>query len=261
VDAYWSRIVCLVAVGVGIAVCAAGQADDVHLDLPRLEAAALEPAGSPPPAPEPWASESLERPEAISDAELQQRIDQAVEARLAGIPRPRYIPATDLVPPRGLSLYADKQGRVPFALALGGFMQLRWFEFARSATEWTETTGRVLPINNINTFNINRFLIAFNGYLLDERLFYNFAFFGTSDLGVRSGVVPIGMAGWKFSDAAALGVGVTLIPGTREWIEQSPWTIGIDRSMANTFFRPGFSPGAQVDGRLLDGDLHYRAGV
>jgi hypothetical protein len=111
VDALWSRIVCLVAVAAGIAVCAAGQADDVHLDLPRLEAAALEPADSPPPAPEPWASESLERPEAISDADLQQRIDQAVEARLAGIPRPRYIPATDLVPPRGLSLYADKQGR------------------------------------------------------------------------------------------------------------------------------------------------------
>ena len=69
------------------------------------------------------------------------------------------------------------------------------------------------------------------------------------------------MAGLKFSDAAAIGVGVTLIPGTREWIEQSPWTIGVDRSMANTFFRSGFSPGAQVDGRLLDGDLHYRAGV
>ena len=166
-DALWTRIVCLVAVAAGIAVCAAGQADDVHLDLPRLEAAAPEPADSPPPAPEPWASESPEQPEAISDADLQQRIDEAVEARLAGIPRPRYIPATDLVPPRGLSLYADKQGRVPFALALGGFMQLRWFEFARSATEWTETTGRVLPINNINTFNINRFLIAFNGYLLD----------------------------------------------------------------------------------------------
>ena len=197
----------------------------------------------------------------ITDQELQWRIDAAVEELLAGIPRPRYIPATDLIPPRGLLLHADKKGRVPFALSLGGFMQLRWFEFARGATEWTESTGKVQPISNINTFNINRFLISFNGYVLDERMFYNFAFFGTSNVGVRSGIVPIGMAGWKFSDAASLGVGVTLIPGTREWIDQSPWTVGIDRSMANTFFRPGFSPGAQANGSLLDGELHYLAGI
>ena len=103
----------------------------------------------------------------ITDQELQWLIDAAVEERLAGIPRPRYIPATDLIPPRGLLLHADKKGRVPFALSLGGFMQLRWFEFARGATEWTESTGKVQPISNINTFNINRFLISFNGYVLD----------------------------------------------------------------------------------------------
>ena len=251
----------LIVLIAGFAVCDVGQAEDAHLKLPSVAGAVLEPADVPPLAPEPWAVEPPEVDDVISDEELQRWIDLAVEKRLAGIPRPRYIPATDFVPPRGLNLYADPQGRVPFALSLGGFMQLRWLEFARSATEWTETNGRVLPVNNINTFNINRFLISLNGYLLDERLFYNFAFFGTSNLGVRAGVVPIGMAGWKFSDAAAIGVGVTLIPGTREWIEQSPWTIGVDRSMANTFFRSGFSPGAQVDGRLLDGDLHYRAGV
>ena len=31
--------------------------------------------------------------------------------------------------------------------------------------------------------------------------------------------------------------------------------------MANTFFRPGFSPGAQANGSLLDGELHYLAGI
>jgi hypothetical protein len=194
---------------------------------------------------------------------MQWMIDQAVEAKLAGIPRPRYLSASDFVPPKGLLLYSERPHSrdFPFALSISGFMQLRWFEFARSATEWTDATGLIRPINNINTFNINRFLISLNGHVVDERLFYNFSFFGTSNVGVRSGVVPIGMAGWKFSDAAALGVGVTLIPGTREWVDQSPWTLGIDRSMANTFFRPGFSPGAQVAGDLAENTLHYRAGV
>jgi hypothetical protein len=197
------------------------------------------------------------------DADLESLVDEAVAARLAGIPRPRYIPATDLVPPRGLLVYSEQPGSgdFPFAMAIDGFMQLRWLEFARSATEWTDATGLVRPITNINTFNINRFLLSFNGHVADERLFYNFALFGTSNVGIRSGIVPIGLAGWRFSEAAALGVGVTLIPGTREFVVQSPWTVGIDRSMANTFFRPGFSPGAQVAGDLADDTVHYVAGV
>jgi hypothetical protein len=110
-------------------------------------------------------------------------------------------------------------------MALGGYMQLRWFEFARDATSWTDNASVTRQINNINTFNINRFLLSFHGHVVDERLVYNFALFGTTNVGVRSGVVPIGLAGWKFSDAATVGGGVTPVPGTREWIESTPWTV------------------------------------
>jgi hypothetical protein len=96
---------------------------------------------------------------------------------------------------------------------------------------------------------------------VDERLVYNFALFGTTNVGIRSGVVPIGLLGWKFDDAATVGGGMTPVPGSREWIESSPWTTGIDRSMANTFFRPGFSPGVAAIGSLADKTLHYQAGV
>ena len=211
------------------------------------------------PAPE----TSLSSQTSLSAEEIRQEIDRAVEARLDGIPRPRYIPATDLVPPRGLLLYKDnpRNGDFPFAVALGGYMQLRWLEFARGATTWTDSRGIVRPINNINTFNLNRFLISFTGHVVDERLIYNFAFFGTSDAGVRSGVVPIGMAGWKFSEAATLGAGVTQVPGSREWLSASPWNLGVDRSMANTFFRPGFSPGVVALGSVLDNTVHYQAGA
>jgi hypothetical protein len=199
----------------------------------------------------------------LTEADLAELVDRAVEARLAGIPRPRYIPATDFVPPKGLLLHASRptSGEFPFAMALGGYMQLRWFEFARSATEWTNAVGEVRPINNINTFNLNRYLINFSGHVVDERLVYSFSLFGTSDLGSTFGVVPLGMAGWKFSDAAIIGAGVTPVPGTREWLDPSAWTLGVDRSMANTFFRPGFSPGVLATGTLAEKTLHYQAGV
>jgi hypothetical protein len=199
----------------------------------------------------------------LTRAEIELLIESEVSRRLAGIPRPQYMPATDVIPPQGLLLLKTdpRRSSFPFAMSLGGFMQLRWFEFARSKEEWTNSAGITRPINNINTFNINRFLFAFNGHVADERLFYNFSLFGTTNVGIRSGVVPIGLAGWKFSDAAALGAGMSLVSATREWTQQNPWTIGVDRSMANTFFRPGFSPGAQVTGKLLDGEVNYVAGV
>ncbi|MFM8804069.1 MAG: hypothetical protein ACKOK8_09190, partial [Planctomycetia bacterium] len=96
-------------------------------------------------------------PEPMDEAQIQSLVDQAVEARLAGIPRPRDIPATDLVPPRGLVLFknAPRDGDFPFSLAIGGFLQLRWLEFARSATSWINSVGPPpRPINNINTFNL-----------------------------------------------------------------------------------------------------------
>ena len=105
---------------------------------------------------------------------MREQIDYAVEARLAGIPRPVSIPAIDIAPPKGLLLYRDRPGRgeFPFALAIGGFMQLRWLEFARGATSFTNAAVDTLPINNINTFNIDRYFLTFSGHVVDERLIY-----------------------------------------------------------------------------------------
>lgn len=74
-------------------------------------------------------------------------------------------------------------------------------------------------------------------------------------------MAPIGLAGWKFSDAVTIGAGATQVPGTLEWINGSPWTVGVDRSLANTFFRPGASRGAFAAGELADRTLHYQAGI
>ena len=249
--------------------CAPARAD-------AFDDAALFPAGRPAPSQDPaddgprdaietaqFVEESLAPEDPAQEARLQALVDQMVAARLAGIPRPRYIPMTDLAPPKGLILLKNdpRRGEFPFAMALGGYMQLRWFEFARGATEFTNAANQQININNINTFNINRFLLSFHGHVVDERLVYNFALFGTTDVGIRSGVVPIGLLGWKFSDAAIVGGGMTPVPGTREWVGASQWTMGIDRSMANTFFRPGFSPGVASMGSLADDTVHYQAGA
>lgn len=177
----------------------------------------------------------------------------------------RYSPATDTSAPGGLTLYDSKgTGVFPLGMKVEGFMQVRWFEFARGITEYTNGAPppQTLPVNNINSFNINRFMLTPNGYVASERIIWSLTIFGTTDAGSGGAqIVPLGIVGWKFNDQLSITGGTTFVAATREWIISNRWMQGVDRSMANTFFRPGFSPGVEFNGDVLDDELHFRAGV
>ncbi len=204
---------------------------------------------------------------------IREEAEIIIASRLAGIPRPRYIPATSLVHLKGLEVYAARNRQsFPFAFYLNGFVQVRWFEFARSVESWTSSTpldgtspptqaNRTNPVNNINTFEINRFFLTTEGYVTDRRLLYSLTLFGTTDNGQNSSIAPLGYIAWKFNDQLMMLGGVSFVAGTREWGTSSRWVLGIDRSMANTFFRPSYSPGIEFKGNLLDGELNFRGGV
>ena len=208
-----------------------------------------------------------------TDPEVRQILREEAELimldQLGGIPRPRYIPATDFAGPKGLEVYARKNRQgFPVALYLSGFMQVRWFEFARSVTNWTsaaplnpQNPSRTNPVNNINTFEINRFFITTEGYVSDEAIPFSISLFGTTDYGNNSAITPLGSVGYKFNDHLSVFGGVTFVASTREWSTSSRWVMGVDRSMANTFFRPSYSPGVEFSGDFLDGELTWRGGV
>ncbi len=96
----------------------------------------------PPPEPRTYAAEDDLRSAIRSDPELaavvREEAEMMLAAQLSGIPRPRYIPATSLVDLKGLEVYASRNRQsFPFSFYLNGFVQVRWFEFARSVTSWT----------------------------------------------------------------------------------------------------------------------------
>jgi hypothetical protein len=200
---------------------------------------------------------------AALEARLREELRAELRSQARGTWRPTYTPATDIAPPKGLAVYdsAKAGAGFPFAANIEGFVQVRWFEFARGATEWTDSAGVTSRINNINTFNINRFMLTPYGHVVNERLIWSLTLFGTTDNGRNASIVPLGYVGWKANDHLAFTAGTTFVAGTREWIISNRWVQGVDRSMANTFFRPSYSPGFQIDGDLLDGELIYRAGV
>jgi len=237
-----------------------------------------EPVATPPPVIEldPDTLRDLIRNDPELASVVREEAERAVAAQLAGIPRPRYIPATDFAGPKGLQVYmAKNRSRFPASLYLNGYLQVRWFEFARSVTSWTSAAElkpspptpfdpanlRLNPVDNINTFEINRFFITTEGYITDERIPYSISLFGTTDYGNNSAITPLGYVGYQFNDHLSITAGVTFVAGTREWATSSRWVMGVDRSMANTFFRPSYSPGVEFNGDLLDGELAWRGGV
>ena len=186
-----------------------------------------------------------------SDPELaavvREEAEMIIASQLAGIPRPRYIPATSLVDLKGLEVYASRNRHsFPFSFYLNGFVQVRWFEFARSVENWTasgpidgkggEAVPTQYPVNNINVFEINRFFLTSEGYVTDERLRYSLTLFGTTNNGNNSAIAPLGFAAWKLNDQVTMSGGVSFVASTREWGTSSRWVQGIDRSMANTSF-------------------------
>ena len=238
----------------------------------QLEAGLPDPAALQPPRAE-IAVEVLPAPETaepptgppgpiFDPVEFQELVEAEVQRQLMASRRAAYTPATDTSAPKGLTLYDAKQtGGFPISANVMGFMQVRWFEFARGSTGWTNAAGQNLPVDNINTFNINSFMITHYGYVVDERIIWSLTFFGTTDNGSNAAIVPLGVVGWKFTDDLSITAGTTFVAGTREWIISNRWMQGVDRSMANTFFRPSYSPGVEANGRLADGLVTYRAGV
>ncbi len=140
--------------------------------------------------------------------------------------------------------------RVPFELRFDLVTQVRYTNFAPSASTWIDSTGTVQPIHRISSWEINRNFIQFSGFALDPRLQFMAILFSSTAI---DETVLLGYLGYHFSDAFDLRAGNWLVPGTREWYTSFRYTLGADRLMATTFFRPNISPGIWAQGEPIKG--------
>ena len=147
--------------------------------------------------------------------------------------------------------------RTPFALNFDLITQVRYTGFARSAPTWTDSAGVVLPVRNYDTVQVNRNWFQFSGYALDPRLQFMAVVFSSS---TNNATLFLGWLDYRFSRAFTLSAGYYKVPGSREWYDSFRYTLGADRTMATTFFRPDMSPGIWASGEPVTG-LHYVAMV
>lgn len=147
--------------------------------------------------------------------------------------------------------------RVPFEVRLDLYTEARYTNFAPSAEVWVDSTGAVQPIRSLDSVEVTRNFVQFQGFALDPRLQYTAILFSSTAL---NDTVYLGWLNYRFSEALDVRVGNWVIPGTREWYESFRWTMGADRLMATTFFRPNISPGIWAQGQPFE-NFYYVAMV
>ncbi|HEU4390319.1 MAG TPA: hypothetical protein VFV34_21125, partial [Blastocatellia bacterium] len=99
----------------------------------------------------------------------------------------------------------------------------------------------------------NRAMFILGGYIFDKRLRYSFTVWTSAG---AASIVVASNIGWRFNKAFTLTAGYTGVPGSRSLVNTFPFFAAIDRSMADNFFRPGFTQGVWASGEPVKG-LNY----
>jgi hypothetical protein len=152
---------------------------------------------------------------------------------------------------------SPKGARVPVLLKFNDDTQLRFLNTRSSDSTFTDHLGNVREVHRRNDITVNRQMYNFNGYVFDERLLYSLKIWTSAG---AASIVITGNLSWRFSKAFILTAGYTGVPGSRSLVNTFPYFQAIDRSMADNFFRPGFTQGAWAQGELGSG-LSYLAFV
>ena len=146
---------------------------------------------------------------------------------------------------------------VPFLLKFNDDTQLRYLNTVSSDETFTDHLGVVREVHRRNDITVNRSMFVISGYVFDERLGYSLKVWTSAG---AASVVVTGNISWRFDNALIVTAGYTGVPGSRSLVATFPYFQAIDRSMADNFFRPGFTQGAWATGEPVKG-LMYMAFV
>lgn len=135
--------------------------------------------------------------------------------------------------------------RIPFKLVVANFAQMRYTNTQLESLTYEDHLGVVRRVDPRNDISFNRDLLTFFGYAFDPKLKYNVIVWSSGSL---ASVVVAGGITYEFNKAFALNAGYNALPGSRSLLGGFRDLAGVDRSMADTFFRPGFTQGSGRQG-------------
>ena len=173
--------------------------------------------------------------------------------------RPAFVAPPQTNDPRyrdGIVIWQTREdAKVPFLLNFNINTQIRYLNTLDSQLTYTDHLGAVRDVHTRNDITVNRAMFILGGYIFDKRLRYSFTVWTSAG---SASIVVAANIGWQFSKALTITGGYTGVPGSRSLVNTFPFFTGSDRSMADNFFRPGFTQGVWASGEPVKG-LNYLA--
>ena len=147
--------------------------------------------------------------------------------------------------------------KVPFLLRFNVNTQLRYLNTMDSDTTYTDHLGVSRDVHTRNDITVNRAMFILGGYIFDQRARYSFTVWTSAG---AASIIVASNIGWAFNKGLTITGGYTGVPGSRSLVNTFPYYSATDRSMADNFFRPGFTQGVWANGEPVSG-LNYQAFV
>jgi hypothetical protein len=118
--------------------------------------------------------------------------------------------------------------------------------------KYTDAFGNVKSVQQRQDFQLNKVQIRFLGWMLDEKFrYFLYAWTSNASQGLGAQVVLAGNLNYSFNQAISVGAGIRSLPGTRSVEGNFPFWLGVDtRLIADEFFRPSYTSGAWVWGKI-----------
>ncbi|HSE25395.1 MAG TPA: hypothetical protein VLB68_27275 [Pyrinomonadaceae bacterium] len=146
-----------------------------------------------------------------------------------------------------------EDAKVPFLLKFNVNTQIRYLNTQNSKETFTDHLGVVREVHSRNDITVNRTMFILGGYMFSKKLQYSMTVWTSAG---AASIVVAGNIGWRFNKALTVTGGYTGVPGSRSLVGTFPFFQPIDRSMADNFFRPGFTQGVWANGEPAKG-LNY----
>jgi hypothetical protein len=186
--------------------------------------------------------------------EQQATLQESIRNAEAGAPSPSVAPM-DHKGPRyqdGFVLVETSDAsKFPFQLKLNDTSQFRYVNTTMNESDtFTDHLGVSRGVSDRNDFSLNRNMFTLSGFAFDKRLRFSLVTWTSNTL---ASVVAGGYISWEFNKAATLYGGYWTVPGTRTLSFTFPYFTQPDRSMADNFFRPGFTQGVWATGEPVKG--------
>ena len=143
---------------------------------------------------------------------------------------------------------------IPFLMRFNNNTQFRYLNTMNSDDHFTDHLGNLREVHTRNDLTVNRAMFILGGYIWDKRMKYSLTVWTSAG---SNSIVVAGNIGWQFNKKLTLTGGYFGIPGSRSLINTFPYFTGIDRSMADNFFRPAFTQGLQANGELAKNVYYY----